>query len=147
MPTTRTGPEISITTTDHPNALVVREAFAAFGRGDLDIVRGSLAEGASWANAGSGPLAGTYRGWDDIAAMFMRLFDLTGGSVGMTLVSVLADDEHAVALYDATSTVAGRTATHRFALIQEMTPDGRARSTQNLAYDQAAADAHLAAAL
>lgn len=143
MPTTRTAKDLSVTTTDHPNAQVLREGFAAFGRGDLDAIRGLLTDDAEWTNAGTSPLAGTYRGWDAISAMFGQLFEQTGGTISMEVISVLADDTHACAIYDSTSTIAGQTQTSRFVLVQEMTPDGKARSTHTMAYDQPAADAHL----
>lgn len=37
-----------------------------------------MAPDASWTNCGSNPLAGTRRGWDEIAAMFGKLMKLTG---------------------------------------------------------------------
>ncbi|MDP3713701.1 MAG: nuclear transport factor 2 family protein [Mycobacteriales bacterium] len=143
MPTTRTAKDLSVTTTEHPNAKVLRDGFAAFGRGDLDTIRATMTDDAVWTNAGTSALAGTYRGWDAISGMFGALFERTGGTISMQVVSVLADDAHACAIYDSTSTIAGQTQTNRFVLVQEMTPDGKARATQTLAYDQAAADAHL----
>jgi uncharacterized protein len=144
MPTTRTATDLSVTTTDHPHAKVLRDGFAAFGRGDLDAIRATLTDDAVWTNAGSSALAGSYRGWDAISGMFGALFQRTGGTISMQVVSVLADDVHACAIYDSTSTIAGQTQTNRFVLVQEMTPDGKARTTHTLAYDQAAADAHFA---
>jgi ketosteroid isomerase-like protein len=139
-------PAQTVPVSEHPNVARVRAAFDAFARGDLDTVRDSATEDATWTNAGTGPLAGTFRGWSEISGMFGRLFEITGGTYTMEVRSVLADDARAVAVYDGTSTVAGRTATHRFVLIDEMGPDGRATATTLLAYDQEAADRHIAGA-
>lgn len=144
MSTTKTASELSVVTTEHPNAISLREGFAAFGRGDLDHVRARLTDDCTWTNPGTSAIAGTYEGWDQIAAMFGRLFEISGGTFSMDVISCLADDVHAVAIYDATSTVAGETRTMRFAFVEELAADGRAKAVTALAYDQAAADAHMA---
>lgn len=128
---------------DHPNAQRLRANFDAFLRGDLDTVREAATDDATWTNLGSGPLAGTFRGWEQISGMFGRLFEITGGTYTMEVQSVVADDHWAMAVYDATSTIDGRTETHRWVLVDEMGPDGRATSTRLLAFDQAAADRHI----
>ena len=140
---TTTKPDLSISTTEHPNVGAMREAFAAFSRGDLDAVRASLAPDCVWTNAGSSAIAGTFRGWEQISAMFGKLFELTGGTFAMQIRSILADDSHAVALYDSTSTVGGQTATQRFVLVDEVDGNGKVTAAQALAYDQAASDQHL----
>jgi ketosteroid isomerase-like protein len=144
VPSTRSTSDLSITTTDHPNAIRIREGFAAFSRGDLDHVRATMTPDCAWTNSGASEVAGTFRGWDEIVGMFGALIERTGGTLVMDVVSTLGDDTHAVALYDMTSTIAGVTETHRFALIEELTADGRAATCTGLAYDQAAADAHFA---
>lgn len=142
MTTTQRTDDLSITTTDHPNATRMREAFAAFSRGDLDAVRATMTEDVIWESEGRSALSGTYRGWDEVSAMFGRLLEITGGTFAMDLISVLADDQHAVAIYDTTSTVQGRTATLRTVLIDEVAADGRVRAARLLPYDADAADAH-----
>lgn len=144
MATTQITPDLSIVKTEHPSAARLREGFAAFGRGDLDHVRRELTDDATWTNAGSSVLAGTYVGWDAIEGMFVKLFEATNGTHSMDLLSCLADDARAVAIYDATSTVAGQTRTMRFCLVQELNAEGLVTATTTLAYDQAAADAHMA---
>lgn len=135
--------DLSIVRDEHANAARLREGFAAFGRGDLEHVRREMTEDATWTNAGTSVLSGTYTGWDAISEMFGRLFEATGGTFTMDLLSCLADDARAVAVYDATSTVAGQTRTMRFCFVQEVNAEGLATATQTLAYDQEAADAHL----
>lgn len=143
MSTTTTTPDLSVSTTEHPNVARIREAFAAFGRGDLDAVRASLTEDCTWTNAGSGPISGEFTGWESISDMFAALFEATDGTYAMQVVSMLADDQHAIAIYDATWTVSGVTATYRFVLVDELAGDGRTTATHTLAYDQAGADRHL----
>ena len=74
--------------------------------------------------------------------MFGALVNTTGGTFSMNVLSTVADDLHAMAVYDATSTIKGVTDTQRFVIIDDMTPEGKASAVHSLAYDQAAADAH-----
>lgn len=143
MTTTSTGTsDLHVGTTEHPNAVTMRRAFEAFGRGDLETVRQSLADDCTWTAPGDTPISGTFRGWEEISNMFVSLFELTGGTHSNVVVDVLADDLHAVAIYDATSTIDGRTTTLRNVLINEIDAEGRARSCTNVAYDTAASEAH-----
>lgn len=144
MSTTRTTPDLSIVRTEHPNAANLREAFAAFARGDLDAVLDRMTDGCTWTNAGSGPLSGTYRGRKAIEQMFLQLFTLSDGSVTNTPLSILADDARSVGVYDSTLTVAGETATMRWVLVCELDADGRITAVHNACFEQAAADALLA---
>lgn len=139
---TTTKPDLSITTTEHPNVGRLREGFAAFARGDLDAVRATLTDTCTWTNAGTSPIAGSHTGWAAIQEMFGTLINTTDGTFSMKVLSTVGDAKHAIAVYDATSTVKGVTATTRFVLIDDMTPEGKASAVHVLAYDQAAADAH-----
>ncbi len=140
---TTTKPDLSVTTTDHPNAIRLREAFDAFSRGDLDTVRQSMTDDITWTNAGSSVIAGTHHGWDAVAQMFGTLIETTGGTFTMKLDATFADNKIAVALYDGTSTVKGMTETHRFVLVDDLNAEGKITATHVMSYDQAAADAHM----
>lgn len=134
--------ELRVEHGEHPNAATMRKGFEAFGRGDLEAVRQTMAEGCTWTNSGDSPISGTFTGWDEISAMFLELFELTGGTHRNTVISIAADDTHAFAVYDSTSTIDGRTGTFRFVLANEVGADGRATACHNLPYDQDAAAAH-----
>lgn len=140
---TTTKNDLSVETTEHPNVGRMRTGFAAFSRGDLEAVHATMTDDCVWTNAGSGPLKGSYQGWDAIQAMFGKLIELTGGTFSMNVLSTLADDKYAVAIYDSTSTVNGKTGTFRFVMTEEVTPDGKSAVTHSMALDQAAADKHL----
>jgi uncharacterized protein len=93
----------------HPNEDVVREGFAAFGRGDIDALRKQfLADDVCWHVVGRNPLAGDYEGPEHVMQLFARLFELSGGRLSLELHDVLANDEHAVALYTARGERAGK---------------------------------------
>ena len=56
------------------NLQVVKDAFAAFGRGDIPGLLALLSEDVEWHSPGVGlPLAGTYRGQDGVANFFQEL--------------------------------------------------------------------------
>jgi ketosteroid isomerase-like protein len=53
---------------------VVRDGFAAFGRGDMAGLLALMAEDVEWDIPGEGlPLAGAYRGRDGVASFFQKL--------------------------------------------------------------------------
>ena len=63
----------------HPNEDLVRAAFAAFGRGDLDALRHQyFAEGLRYHVPGRSPVAGDYEGAAQVVEFFGRLFELSG---------------------------------------------------------------------
>ena len=61
------------------NIQVVREAYAAFGRGDIPALLASLTDDIHWFLPGEGliPQAGTYRGRDGVAGFFKKLAETT----------------------------------------------------------------------
>ena len=84
----------------HPNEDLVREGFAAFGRGDIEALRDRyFADDIRWHIPGRSPIAGDYHGVAQVLELFGRLFELSGGTLRIELHDVLANDEHAVALY------------------------------------------------
>jgi ketosteroid isomerase-like protein len=93
----------------HPNEDLVREGFAAFGRGDMDALRKQYwTEDVRWHLPGRSPLAGDYEGAEQVLQAFARLFELTGGTYTAELHDVLANDQHAVALFTSRAERAGK---------------------------------------
>ena len=133
--------DLSQNTASQANAQRLRDAFAAFDRGDLDHLRENSAKNCTWTNAGSSPIAGTFTGWDAIEGMLGKLFELTGGTFKTSVQSILSNDDQACAIYDATATINGETATHRYIVLDTYTSDGKVKTTDVVAFDQAAADA------
>lgn len=91
------------------NEALVRRIFDAFARGEGLALGGLFAEDAVWTVPGSGAMAGTYRGREEIFRFLARLPKETGGTYGSELVDVLASDTRAAALYRARGTRHGRT--------------------------------------
>jgi uncharacterized protein len=127
----------------HPNEDQVREGFAAFGRGDMDALRNQYwTEDIRWHNPGRGPLAGDYEGPEQVIQSFARLFELTGGTVSLELHDVLANDEHAVALFTLRGERAGKQLAGNWAQVFHMR-DGKISESWLHPADQYAADEFL----
>jgi len=93
----------------HPNEDLIRAGLDAFGKGDLDAVRGFFADDIAWHSPGRNPLAGDYKGIDQVMGLFARLFELTGGTFRLEVHDVLANDEHGVVLATAKAEKGGKT--------------------------------------
>jgi ketosteroid isomerase-like protein len=86
--------------TEHPNAVRIRDLFAAFRRGDVEAVRAIIPEHTVWHFPGRrGQLAGTHVGRDAVFAFLLNVRALTDNTFHLDLIDVLANDTHAVALF------------------------------------------------
>ena len=83
---------------EHPNVARIREGYEAFGAGDLEKVREFFDPNVVWHVGGRSPLAGDYKGRDEVFGLFGRAFEVTGGSMKIEVHDILANDEHGVAL-------------------------------------------------
>jgi ketosteroid isomerase-like protein len=124
----------------HPNEDLVREGFAAFGRGDMDALRNQY-----WTNdiryhvPGRSPLAGDYEGPEQVIQAFARLFELTGGTFSFELHDVLANDEHVVALLSTRAERAGKQLTDNLTTTFHIR-DGKVSEAWNQSTDLYAVD-------
>jgi ketosteroid isomerase-like protein len=61
------------------NVVVVQNAYAAFARGDIQTILGSLTDDVEWVLPGEGliPQAGTYRGLEGVGRFFQLLSQTT----------------------------------------------------------------------
>jgi ketosteroid isomerase-like protein len=86
----------------------IRRVFAAFNGGDPRALFEVIAEDAVWTVNGTVPVAQVYGGRPRIFELFRETRRLTDGTYRSTLRWLLADDEHAVAVYRARGTRLGR---------------------------------------
>ncbi len=77
----------------HPNEIVIRNAFEAFMRGDLDAARAFFDPKVAWHVSGRGPLSGDFHGFDAIADWGGRLAQSFGGTFREDLLEVVANDD------------------------------------------------------
>jgi ketosteroid isomerase-like protein len=81
-----------------PLESMIREAYAAFGRGDLDGYLQACTEDFVFHVPGSGGIAGRYVGREGLYALATKAMTLTGGTFHEEVEDVLANDSHAVVL-------------------------------------------------
>jgi ketosteroid isomerase-like protein len=87
----------------------IRRVFAAFTGGDPRALFEVIAEDAVWTVNGTVSVAQVYEGRERIFELFRETRRLTDGTYLSTLRYVLADDDHAVAVYRAQGARDGRT--------------------------------------
>ena len=85
----------------HPNEALVRAAYAAQAKGDLDAYLALLSDDFVLHMPGRSRIAGDYIGKDEVRRHFREIRELSGGTFRTSLHDVAASDEHVIALIDA----------------------------------------------
>jgi uncharacterized protein len=93
---------------DHPNVGRIRDVYAAMAKGDLAALNDIFAEDLVWHDCGRNQLSGDYHGREAVFQYFAKVMEVTEGSLHLDLHSVLADDEHGVALMTISASRGGR---------------------------------------
>jgi len=104
----------------HPNEEIVRSGFDAFAKGDVDTLRQLFDQDAVWHVPGRSPLSGDHRGMDAILGFLARTMELTGGTFRAEVHDVVANDEHAVAIYVTRGEREGRALESRDVLVSHI---------------------------
>ena len=94
---------------DHPNAHRITDMVSAFGNGDLDGALAVWAEDAVMHVPGKHVLAGSYRGREEIGGVLVKFAEMSGGSLRLEPLDILADDHHVVAIFRATARLGAKT--------------------------------------
>jgi ketosteroid isomerase-like protein len=90
------------------NEALVRRIFEAFAQKRGFALRDVFADDATWTVPGTGSMAGTFTGREEIFRFLGRLPKETGGTYSSSLIDVLASDTRAAALYRASGERNGR---------------------------------------
>jgi ketosteroid isomerase-like protein len=80
------------------NADLVRQGYAAFGRGDLAAVQELFDPGIVWHAQRLGRLGGDHRGWPEVLKFFAETMELTHGTFRMEIQAVLGSDTGAAVI-------------------------------------------------
>ena len=123
---------------EHPNAVLCRKGFAAFAGGDMATLNELFADDIVWHSSGRSFLAGDFVGKEAVFGNFARLAQETD-SFKQEIHTILADDEHAIALVTATPSRAGRTAAMRQHITFHIA-GGKVQEVWLSSFDQYAAD-------
>ncbi len=83
----------------HPNEELLRKAYDAFNKGDLDFLRNEAFTDDIVAHIpGQSPVSGEFRGVDEVFRVFGQLAELSEGTFRLEVHDVLANDEHGAVL-------------------------------------------------
>ena len=83
---------------NHPLEAIIREAYAVFGRGDIDGYLRSWADDFEFHVPGQSGIGGAYLGKAGIYALGEKAMTVTGGTFQEEVEDVLANDDRAVVL-------------------------------------------------
>lgn len=125
--------------TDHPNAAIARTAIEAFSRGDMAAMLELVDETVIWHAPGTNRFSGKFEGKAAVIDRFTRMAE-AGVVTALEIHDVVGNDEHVVALVNATVTSAdGRS--YQTPQVQAMhIRDGRCVEFWGMNQDQAAMD-------
>jgi ketosteroid isomerase-like protein len=128
----------------------IREAYAAFGRGDVDGYLQACTQDFSFNIPGRGAIAGSWRGKEGIYELARMAMEATGGSFREEVEDVLANDQHAVVLARHQFTRGGESQEYRTAHVYDVRDGKLAKcweQPQDLsAFDEAWGTTHASAA-
>ena len=78
------------------NEEIVRQGYKAFGEGDMDPLRSLFAAEAVHSAPGNSPIAGEYKGIDDVLGYYAKLFELSDGTFTAELKSTKVEGDDKV---------------------------------------------------
>jgi ketosteroid isomerase-like protein len=125
---------------DHPHATLLKDGYTAVAKGDMDLVRALLAEDVVHRVFGHGPLSGEYRTPEEVLGLYVRLFDLSGGTFRAEPYAVMAGEEYGAALVQTYAERPGRVLRGRSVDLFAFR-DGRITEIRTIPEDQYADDA------
>jgi ketosteroid isomerase-like protein len=99
----------------HANEALLRDAYAAFGRGDMDGYWSACHEDFAFNVPGKHSLAGRYQGKARFLELVEGVMRISGGAFEEKVVDVLANDVHGVVLAEHRFTREGKPKEYRTA--------------------------------
>ncbi|MEV4436129.1 nuclear transport factor 2 family protein [Streptomyces sp. NPDC049585] len=91
------------------NRKLIKDAYDAFGAGDIPTVLRAFAEDITWHVPGRSPLSGDYRGHHELVGFFKRVMELSEGTFRIQIDDVLTDESRVVVLCTISAERNGRT--------------------------------------
>jgi uncharacterized protein len=76
----------------HPNETLIRNAFEAFMRGDVESALAAFDSNVVWHVSGRGALSGDFHGFEGVARWGAQLVEKSGGTLREELHQVVAND-------------------------------------------------------
>jgi uncharacterized protein len=82
----------------HPNEDRIRQGYEAFSAGNLQALDELFADDIVWHVPGRNPIAGDYKGRQEVYGFFGKLVEGTAGTLRLEVHDVLANDTHATVM-------------------------------------------------
>ena len=130
--------------TEHPNVQIIEDLIDAFHTGDFERFMDGFADDAVFRVAGDNIISGEYRGKPVIRDYFIRLGQVTGGSMRIDVDEILAGDQHAVMFIHVTTDRKGMHLAAECAEAFRLNEAGKVTESWFLYEDQKAYDAFYA---
>lgn len=92
----------------HPNEEVARSATEAIAKRDIEGFLGHHADDVVIHFPGQGPMAGDYRGKEQVAQLFQKQMQFLDAPPEVDTHDILANDEHAVVLNNVRASIRGQ---------------------------------------
>jgi ketosteroid isomerase-like protein len=123
---------------DHPNATLVREMFAAMDRGDMQWIEDHTSDDIVWHTGGNSKAAGATRGKEAVRASMAAMAE--PGAMKADVHDVIGNDEHTVVLGTAVVTApSGASVEYNYVNVFHIT-DGMITEVWGLAENDAVTD-------
>ncbi len=82
----------------HANVDMLSKLYEAFGKGDVPAVLGRLSDDVTFHVSGTSPVSGDYAGKAEVLGFLGSLMERSGGTFRLTVLDILANDEHGAVL-------------------------------------------------
>ena len=128
-----------MTTSEHPNALLIRQAWQAVAHSDVDTLRALWADDIVWHVTGNNPWRGTRVGIANVIDYLAQVGE-SGDTYDMSLESVMANDQYAALICHVSTKRADRVLDVRQVLLCRF-EGRRIREVWTLSLDPQAVDA------
>jgi uncharacterized protein len=125
---------------EHPNVTRVRSLFDKVGGGDLDGALDCYTADAVYRVGGDNLVSGNYKGRDAMRAFFFKLYEVTGGTMQISIDDVVGDDGHAVAFWALTAEREGKSLDANGIMAFKVDDEGKFTESWFLYNDQRAYD-------
>ena len=139
-----TVPETSSSTQEHPNALLMREFFAAFGSADRERMHALMADDLIYHFPGTSPISGDWPGVDGLLDGIRAVaMSLGRGNNAFELLHVFADDHVAITVHQDSYHGSDNHLNLRYFLFVTIA-DGKMTEVWEVPFDQAENDRYFA---
>ena len=103
----------------HPNVTLVQSLYAAFARGDGDVIAASLAPDLAWHSSGTDETSGTFHGVDEVLQHLLGEDHMDDFS--LEVIDMLASDERVAVVARSTGRRGEHTITNDFVQVLRIT--------------------------